>query len=232
MFTTNKLRIAPGRVGLVVAAWMLGALIPALSQAGGPVQYVPTCPDFGDEFYYLPGTDICHNPSTNDAMAVTPGGVWRWRIPNNPIQWIQAPRKACRGGRFIEFGVLDNSDLFLNPHNRIEAATTVPLSLGDREYVSSVIYKGDLIGAGDFCLFYHYVDMVDGPYYRPLGCASPSGNVRHAALLSYAPDVQPPDTTNPLFLVAAAGRLSTPDPSTITGSLEIWVCVKKAKAGT
>jgi hypothetical protein len=220
------------RIGLLVAAWMLGAaLLPTGSQAGGPVEYVRICPDFGDEYYYLPGTDICVNPSTNDARQNTPAGTWRWRIPNNPIQWIQAPRKICRGGRLIEFGTLDSSNLALNAHNRLEAATMLPFSLADREYVSSVIYRGDLIGAApEICMFYHYVDMVDGAVYQPLGCATAISNARHAALLSFAPDIQPPDTTNPLFLVGASGRLGTNLPELITGSLDIWLCIKKTKS--
>jgi hypothetical protein len=229
----NSRRSAAGRIGLVVAAWTLGAaLMPALSQAGGPVEYVRICEDYPSDFYYLPGTEWCHNPSTNEARQQTAGGTWSWRIPTSPIEWIQAPRKICRGGRLIEFGSLDSSDFVINAHGRPETATPVPLTLGDREYVSSVIYKGDLTGAGaDFCLFYHYVDMVDGPYYRALGCASPGSNSRQAALLSYSPDVQPPDTTNPLFLVAASGRQTIPDTVFLGGSLEIWVCVKKTKAG-
>ena len=223
-------RIAPGRVVLAAAACMLGAvLMPSLSQA---VEYTRICEVYGDDFYYIPGTAICHNPTTNDAREDNAGGTWRWRLPNNPIQWIQAPRKICRGGRLIEFGTLDSSDFIVNAYDRAETATPVPLTLGDREYVSSVIYKGDLIGAGgDFCLFYHYIDMVDGPYYRALGCANPGNNARYPALLSYTPDVQPPDTTNALFLVAASGRQKIVNTSFLDGSLEIWVCVKKAKSG-
>lgn len=224
-------RIAPKRIGLFAAAWILGAaLVPAGSHAGA-VEYVRICSTFGDEYYYLPGTDICVNPSTNDARAETPAGFWRWRIPGNPIQWIQAPRKICRGGRLIEFGTLDNSNIVLNAHNRLEAATMLPFSLDDREYVSSVIYRGDLTAAAaDFCVFYHYTDMVDGAVYEPLGCASPSSNTRHAALLSFSPDRQAPDTTNPLFLVAASGRLGTNMPELIGGSLDIWLCIKKTKS--
>jgi hypothetical protein len=220
------------RIGLFVAAWMMVgvALMPFVPQAGA-VEYVRICEAFGEEFYYLPGTDYCHNPSTNDARAETPGGNWRWRMPNNPIQWIQAPRKICRGGRLIEFGTLDSSNLVLNAHERLEASTMIPLALADREYVSSVIYRGDLIGAAaEFCLFYHYVDMVEGSVYQPLGCASPSSNARHAAVLSYAPDIQPPDTTNPLFLAGASGRRGPQFPELITGSLDIWVCIKKTKS--
>ena len=226
-------RIAPTRIGLVVAVSILGAaLLPSFSQAGGPIEYVKICEAYSEGFYYLPGTETCHNPSTNEARTETAGGTWRWRIPNNPIQWIQAPKKICRGGRLVEFGVLDSSDFVIGSYGRVQTATPVPFSLADREYVSSVIYKGDLIGAGgDLCLFYHYNDVVDGPYYGVLGCGNPANNGRTAALLSWSPDVQPPDTTNPLFLVAASGGSTIDNIAQLMGSVEIWVCVKKTKAG-
>jgi hypothetical protein len=225
----SKRRVAPGRIGRLVAALVLAAaVLPTGAQAA--VEYVKICPNYGDEYHYLPGTDYCLNASTNDVRTETAGGTWRWRMPNNPIQWIQAPRKICRGGRLIEFGTLNNSNLVLNAYSRLESATMLPFSLADKEYVSSVIYRGDLVPAPEMCLFYHYVDVVDGSVYQPLGCATPSANLRYPALLSYTPDIQPPDTTNPLFLVAASGRPGTPDPSTITGSLDIWLCIKKAKS--
>ena len=57
-------RTAPGRIGLVVAAWALGvALIPSVSQAA--VEYVKICDPllYGNEYHYLPGSDTCHNAS-------------------------------------------------------------------------------------------------------------------------------------------------------------------------
>lgn len=128
---------------VVVAITIAATLMLRLSTANAvPVEYVKICSLFGTGFFYLPGTDICINFATNDARQATEGGVWRWRVPNNPRTWVTNPGDACHDGHLVKFGDITSSDLTQNSYSRYETKTHYRLKLKQGQYIASVLYKG------------------------------------------------------------------------------------------
>jgi hypothetical protein len=190
---------------------------------------------YGDRFFYIPGTDICLNPATNDARVQTPASTWRYRIPNNPRRWVSDPHDACHDGNLVKFGDITNAGLTLNAHDRYETTTHYRLKPG--RYVQSVLYKGGFtgpgVGLGNFCLFYHVNDPTLGPLYSfPLGCIDTAAQANLPETLVYSPDLPiPPATFNLGDILGANGDLwSVPQPlqSQIQGTLSIWLCLQDA----
>ncbi len=210
-------------------------LKPSVAKAQA-VQYVKVCNLFGVGFLYFPGTDTCVNFATNDARAETSGGVWRWRMPNNPWSWAKSPKNACRNGKLVKFGDISGADLTVNTHSRYETNTQYPLNLKSRQYIASVLYKGGFsgagVGAGNFCMYYYYVDPTNGPTYSfPLGCIDTAANVGNPATLQFTPDSPiPPSTTAQVYVVGANGDLWNPaSASDIQGTLSVWLCLQRAR---
>lgn len=128
------------------------------SVANAQVQYVKICPLYGTGFYYIPGTDICLNSQTNDARQQTPGGTWRWQIPQSHWNWVRSqPRISCHG-ELVKVGNFNSSDITVNSHNRFELTTPFPLKLKKGQYVRSVLYKG-----GVFSTQYLAANLPDCP---------------------------------------------------------------------
>ncbi len=152
-------------VNCIGFAWSSG---PAAAQ----VSYVKICSLYGDSFYYIPGTDICLDTTANDARQATTGGLWRWRIPNNPRTWVSKPQDACKGGQLVKFGDLTSSGLTLNSHERYETNTQYRLNLKPGQYIASVLYKGGWTSPKD----YPVSDLPD--------CPSPNAYVTDATDLS------------------------------------------------
>ncbi len=139
--------LAHARRSRVAAAMLAAAAAAFPTPSPAPVQYVKTCPSFGPGFFYYPGTDTCYSPSTHEARVMTAGGVWSWRMPNNPVTWVASPAQACSGGHLVKFGDITGADLIYNAYDRLE--TTTHLSVPAGQYVSSVMYQGGLTGLGE-----------------------------------------------------------------------------------
>lgn len=151
-----------GTVTFVVAMIGLTAAVvlkPSVANAY-PVQYVKICSAYGAGFYYIPGTETCLNPETHDAREASPGGAWRWQIPQSPWHWVRRRRTAC-GGKLVKVGNFNSSDITLNSHNRFELTTPFPLSLRKGQYVRSVLYKGGL-----FTTQYQVADLPACPSHN------------------------------------------------------------------
>ena len=46
-----------------------------------PVEYVKICSLYGSGFQYVPGTDICWDNVSGEAIQATEGGTWRSYLP-------------------------------------------------------------------------------------------------------------------------------------------------------
>lgn len=229
------------RRGIVAIAWPLMVIAitiaatvmlrPSTAKAQ-PVQYVKICSLYGAAFFYLPGTDVCFNAATNDARQQTEGGTWRWRVPNNPRTWVPTPRGTCKDGNLVKFGDISSADLTQNAYSRWETNTHYRLKLKKGQYISSVLYRGGFTGVepGNFCMYYYYIDPVNGPVYVPFGCIDTSAQAAVRATLMFSPDNPiPPDTGNETYVLGANGdrwnAISTAD---IQGTLSIWLCLQDA----
>ncbi|HYC00208.1 MAG TPA: porin [Candidatus Limnocylindrales bacterium] len=221
--------------GAVAAAIVVAA---AAATAQAAVEYVRICSVYGAGFHYHPGFDVCLNVATNDARVPTERGTWRWRVPNNPREWVSGAKKACKG-KLIEVGEFSSANLALNVYGRYQGASGLPLALEPGQYVSSVIYQGGFtgVGRGNFCLFWHYYDptivndVPIGDQYTPIGCIDTFSMAGTPLTAAFVPDTPlPPATTEPVTIVAANGDLwSAPEPDDIGGALTASVCVQKAK---
>src|SRR5262249_40130354 len=145
------------------------------SSNASAVEYVKVCSLYGAGFFYLPGTDTCIDVATNDARQETPGGTWRWRSPNNPHSWSPTPADACQDGKLVKFGDVTSAGLTKDAYSRWETNTHYALTLGPRQYIASILYRGGLtgvLGQGNFCMYYN--DPVNGIVFPPLGCIDTS----------------------------------------------------------
>jgi hypothetical protein len=199
------------------------------------VEYVRVCELYGPGYFYLPGTDVCVNFTTNDARELTAGGVWSWIVPNNPRTWTPFPQTACGlGSQLVKFADITSSNLTLNSHNRYETTTHYPLKLKPGQYISSVVYKGGFTGVdttsqGNFCMFYYYNDPTNGPTYFPFGCIDTSPVASVPAALTFSPQIPiPPATSNQVYVLGANGNPwnSVASNSDIQGTLSVWLCLQ------
>lgn len=223
---------APGWSLTVMVAITIAATVPLRPSAAAAVEYVRICTIFGSGLYYIPGTDTCVNPATNDAREVTSGGVWRWRVPNNPLTWISTSNGACQGGNLVKFGDVTNADLTLNTYSRYETNTHYQLKLKPGQYIGSVLYTGGFTGVepGNFCMYYYYVDPILGPVYTPFGCIDTSAQANVPATLMFSPDSPiPPAAGNPTYVLGANGDpWNVSSASDIHGTLSISLCLQTA----
>lgn len=216
---------------VVVAAVLVG--VAALPRPGtaAPVEYVRVCDLFGVGYHYIPGTEVCFNPTENDARQATAGGIWRWRVPNNPQTWARSPRAACRG-RLVKIADLTGSSLALNEYARYETTTRYPLRLKAREYIAAVLYKGGFtgVGSGNFCTYYYYDASPADPVYLALGCIDTAPQASVPAIAAFVPDRPlPPPTAANVHIVAANGNLwNVLSAGDIGGRLSIWLCLQRA----
>ena len=235
----------PRIIFLMAIALVLPLVVPS---SASPVEYVKICSLYGSGFYYIPGTDTCVNIEEHDARTATEGGVWRYRVPNNPLQWATSPEDACPTGVLEKFGTINNAGLFLDTHDRYETYEQLPITLHAGQYISAVIYQGgftgptDPVGPGNFCMFYYYIDPTNGPQYTPIGCEDTGPIAAMGGGAYFAPDMPvPPSTLNPVFILGANGDLwnipgnaqTPPRASTpIQGTLNVWLCLQTGSAAS
>ena len=125
---------------ILITAFALLAIAPA---ARAQVQYGRVCTVFGQGFFYIPGTDICHNPSNDDTREQTEYGVWRSLWPYPEGQWVTNPALACPLGRLVKLGAFKSTD-FTGPTLPGGKEQTPPVSVPTQpgEFVSNVIMSG------------------------------------------------------------------------------------------
>lgn len=126
----------------MIAAIAIAAFVMLRPSTASAVTYVQICGAYPTGFYEYPGTQICLNPVTSDARQNTPGGAWRWRMPDSPSTVVDSPEEACPTGRLVKFADITGSDLSLNSHLRYETTAQYPLTPNAGQYVMSVIYSG------------------------------------------------------------------------------------------
>src|SRR5580658_5741597 len=222
---------------LAVAAGIMLAPTVAL---GDPVEYLRICdivPQPG--YFYLPGTDICVNTSTNSAVQNTNGGIWEWRSPDSQRASVAAYQPECQGGELVKVADITSSGLTLNAYSRLETAH-YPLNLRPGQYIASVIYTGGFNFSSSiitienlhqsFCMFYY---SSDGGYV-PFGCLDSSSPATANGTWAFASDLPiPAPDVDQIYLVGAFGQLSESTPSVITiqGKLSVSMCVMNMPGG-
>lgn len=236
--TMNSRRVlAVGLRTLTVAAFALALALPC--SARSPVEYVKVCSLYGAGFNYLPGTDVCVNPATNQAKTETAGGTWQWRLPSNPVTWAQTPGASCDGGSVVKLGTFTGSDLTLNAWSRYQT-DLLPLKLKRGEYIAKVLYEGGFTntndntdGQGNFCMYYSWQDPNTGTQYSPLGCMNTAPRASLPGTLGFVPyQPAPPAVGSIVSLVGANGNAWNPNPdSSIGGSLSVSLCVGHSDQG-
>jgi hypothetical protein len=233
--STSRISAVIWRLMTVIALTIAATIIlrPAATNAQA-VEYVKICSLYGAGYYFIPGTDVCFDAATNQAMEATGGGTWTWRIPNNPRTWVPAPQAACQGGQLVKFADITGSSLTENAYGRYETAH-YPLRLAQGQYIASVLYKGGFTGTGDlepgnFCIFYYYNDPTNGPVYTPLGCIDTAAQATVPATLEFSPDAPvPPATSDKIYLLGADGDYwNVASASDIQGTLSVWLCLQNA----
>ncbi len=149
MKETMRRALAPAGP-LTAAAAIAAALMLGPSGAAAAVEYVKICSLYGYGFYYIPGTDTCLNAPAPpySARVQTEYGTWAWTAPNNPRTWVSSPAEGCTNGQLVKLGDVTGSSLVINERGRLE--TSAHLSLPAGQYVSSVMYKGGLVGPATY----------------------------------------------------------------------------------
>jgi hypothetical protein len=226
---------------MVVAAITIAVTVglkPAAASAQ-PVEYVKVCSLYGPDFFYLPGTDICFDVATDQAIEATAGGAWNWRVPNNPRTWVPIPQVACPGGGLVKFGDITGASLTENAYSRYET-THYPLKLNPGQYIASVLYRGGFTGVtgtadnpGNFCMFYYYNDPTNGPNYTVLGCIDTAAQANVPATLEFSPDPPippiPPTASDKIYILGANGDYwNVASAADIQGMLSVWFCLQSA----
>jgi hypothetical protein len=105
------------------------------------VEYMKVCSLYGNNFYYMPGTDICLNTLTGDARQQTAGGTLRSQLPYPKGKWILEPAVDCKRGSVVNVGSFASTDFVLNVAERKETAP-VDLKLSDGRFISKVYWSG------------------------------------------------------------------------------------------
>jgi hypothetical protein len=202
------------------------------------VEYVKVCSLYGAEFFYIPGTDTCFNPTTGETRQATEGGVWASAIPSTPGNWVVTPRAECLLGRLVKVGTFGSDDFTLNLHDKYDTAH-IPLSLGTNEFISKVMMSGGF-AKPNFCLSFY--DPAVGPNlleaYQTIGCVNPSILMGQPAVFSFTPLWSVPPsifTTRPVRLVGNSGidnwgppDVNTGEPPPFDGAISCWVCIQRA----
>ena len=115
-------------------------LVLASSASAVPVQYVEICSLYGTGFLYIPGTNVCWNPTTGDTREETINGTWRSLWPYPEGVWDQGFKRDCQG-RIVHVGDFASTDFTLNAYNKKETAP-VPLALPAGQFIMKVIMSG------------------------------------------------------------------------------------------
>src|SRR5436190_5041869 len=127
------------------------------------VAYTKVCSLYGDNFYYMPGTDICVSSLTGDARQQTAGGTVRSHLPYPKGKWVLDPAKDCKRGSLVTLGSFASTDFVLNEAERKDTQPVI-LKLTQGRFISRIYWSGGfydprvpaqrngLDGATGFCL--------------------------------------------------------------------------------
>ena len=188
-----------------------------------PVEYVKICSSYGVGYYYIPGTDICYNPTTGETRQQTDGGTWASSVLRNPGDWVTSAAAGCTSGRLVKVGTFTSDDFTLNPFWKLETSP-VHLNLRHDEFISKVIFSGgfDATAKSTFCLYFY---AASSGWYSPLGCQDTAEFMDQPATFSFTPirPVPPPNFTGPISLVGNCGPENWSQP--FNGSVSAWVCI-------
>jgi hypothetical protein len=159
-------------------------LLLAVSTGYAQVEYVKVCSIYGAGFYYLAGTDICHNPSTGDTRQQTEGGTWRSLLPYPEGKWVTNLPLECSPGKPLTIGKFKSTDFTLNQWER-KQTSPVSTNLQSGEFITKVIMKGGFYdprlpgdrhgvnGFGGLCVRSQDPDVIlpfgGGPFNPPFG---------------------------------------------------------------
>lgn len=205
-----------------------GLITFASSGYATPVEYVRICSLYGEGFYYVPGTDVCFNPTTGETRQQTEGGTWVSHIPANPGTWVPNPLMDCLLGRLVKVGTFTSSNFSVNSHGKYET-TPSPLTIGTGEFIAKVMMNGgfNVTARSSFCLSFY--DVSTGQYSL-LGCQDTAPLRDQAATWSYSPlrSVPPASFTRPFKLVGNNGDEWGAPGQSFDGTLSCWVCVQHA----
>lgn len=215
---------------------ILGAAMFGISSIGQATEYVKICSLYGADFYYLPGTDVCFNPTTGETRKATAGGVWYSVGASTPGNWVATPSAECAGGRFVKFAPLNASDFTQNISDVYETRP-VPVTLKPGEFISKVVLTGgfDASDKSTFCLAYYDPSRFVPNQYSPastLGCEDTSILMGQHSAYSFAPRRPSPpsyfSSANVFALIGNSGndRWGLP-PLSFNGTLSCWVCIQK-----
>ena len=126
---------------LVLFVLGMGLLGFGLYPKADPVEYVKLCSLYGLGFFYIPGTDVCINPTTGDTREQTPGGTWRTRLPYADGKWVTDPDRECDPGRLVRVGSFRSTDFTVNAYCKLQTAP-FRLRLEHGEFLTKIIMGG------------------------------------------------------------------------------------------
>lgn len=118
----------------------LGLLGSAPMAHAQPTEYLKVCSLYGAGFYYIPGTDICLQPTTGDAREETTYGVWRSMLPYPEGDWVAGPNTEC-GGTVVKVGSFKSTDFSVEIHQK-KATAPFSLPLTTNQFISNVMMGG------------------------------------------------------------------------------------------
>lgn len=119
----------------------------ASTASAQPIEYVRVCDAYGTGYMYVPGTEICYNPTTGLTAVNTEGGTFYGVMPNTPTEYVSNAAAACIGGELVDLGTLTSTSFSRNSYQRLGAPLTTP-TLAPTEFISHVILTGSLNRAG------------------------------------------------------------------------------------
>ena len=87
------------------------------------------------------------------------------------------------------------------------------------------------VGAGNFCMYYHYTDSQNLPVYVPIGCLDTASQAAASLTSMFTPDPpSPPATTSQIDILGANGPLwGITTPAEVQGPLSVWLCLQKGR---
>lgn len=151
---------------LMLPVALAAGLFTASSNGFAAVEYVKVCEAYGAGFNFVPGTDICLNPTTGDARQATSSGTWRSLLPYPEGKWVTTPDLECPG-RLVKIGAFKSTDFTLNPWQR-KQTLPVPLRVFPNEFISKVIMKGGFYDPRLVPVARHGVNSTDGLCLRSI----------------------------------------------------------------
>ena len=124
--------------------------LPALAQDAST--YLRVCSLYGADFFYLPGTGMCIDPTNGDSREQTAAGTFRTFIHPPEGTFTRHLRRTCEPGRVVKLGTFKSTDLTLDPlpvppdfdgytYDR-KHSVPLKLTLQPNQFVSQVAMSG------------------------------------------------------------------------------------------